>query len=310
MKVFVAGATGVIGRPLVAALRGAGHEVAGTTRTAAKLDALRSLGAEPHLCDAFDAAAVRAAVERTRPDVIVNQLTDLPDAATPRGVSRGAMATGRIRVDGTRHLLDAARACGVQRFVTQSIAFIYAPGPGLRGEEDPVDHSVPPPFDAALRDTVAMERMVLDGSPAGVVLRYGQLYGPGTWYGREGALGRMLRRRLYPIIGDGGGVFSWLHVDDAASAAVRAVESDVAGLFNVVDDEPAPVREWLPAMAAAFDAPRPLRVPEWLARLLAGPVVVAQMTRTPGVSNRRARGELGWSPSWPSWREGFRCAPC
>jgi nucleoside-diphosphate-sugar epimerase len=180
----------------------------------------------------------------------------------------------------------------------------------LRTEDDPPDPAAPPPFDAAVRDTLEMERMVLaQPSISGVVLRYGQLYGPGTWYARDGALVRMLRRRMYPIVGDGGGVFSWLHVDDAASATVRAVESPVTGVVNVVDDDPAPVRDWLPVMAQVFAAPPPRSVPAWLARLVAGPVAVAQMTTTPGVANARARRDLDWSPAWPSWREGFAGAP-
>jgi nucleoside-diphosphate-sugar epimerase len=311
MKVLVAGATGVIGRSLVPALLSAGHEVYGTTRTAAKLDTLVGWGVHPELCDAFDAAAVHALVQRIEPDAIVNQLTDLPDAFSRRAVSTAYGRTGRIRREGTRHLLDAAAAAGVPRFVTQSIAFLYAPGGSrIKSEDDAPATGAPGPFGEAVRGTVDMEQMVL-AKPgiAGVVLRYGAFYGPGTWYARDGSLTRMVRRRMHPIVGDGGGMFSWLHVDDAASATVRAVESGVTGVFNITDDEPAPVSEWLPVFAAAMGAPRPMHAPAWLVRLVAGESALAALTVAPGASNARARTALGWAPRWSSWREGFVQAP-
>jgi len=311
MKVLVAGATGAIGRSLVPALLSAGHEVCGTTRTAARLDLLRGWGAQAELCDAFEAAAVRALVQRFAPEVIVNQLTDLPDSFGRRSAPSGYRRTGRIRREGTRHLLDAAAAGGTRRFITQSIAFLYAPRGGrIKTEDDPPALQAPPPFGDAVRDTVAMEEMVLAApGVAGVVLRYGMFYGPGTWYARDGSVTRMVRRRMHPIVGDGGGMFSWLHVDDAASATVRAVESEVTGVFNVSDDEPAPVREWLPVFAAAMGAPAPMHTPVWLARLVAGESAVAALTVAPGASNARARSVLGWTPRWSSWREGFVQAP-
>lgn len=311
MKVLVAGATGAVGRSLVPALCSAGHEVCGTTRTAAKLDMLRGWGAQPELCDAYDAGAVHALVQRFAPEVIVNQLTDLPDDYSRRRTAAGIRNTGRIRRQATRHLLDAAAAAGTRRLVTQSIAFLYAPGRSrVKTEDDPPALHAPPPFGDAVRDTVAMEEMVLSQPGVnGVVLRYGMFYGPGTWYARDGSVTRMVRRRLHPIVGDGGGMFSWLHVDDAASATVRAVESDVSGVYNITDDEPAPVRDWLPVFAAAMGAPRPMHAPAWLARLFVGESAVAQLTVSPGASNARARGALGWAPRWSSWREGFVQAP-
>jgi nucleoside-diphosphate-sugar epimerase len=309
MRVLVAGATGVIGRSLVPALRASGHEVVGTTRTPGKLDMLRAWGAQAELCDAFDAAAMHALVQRVAPDAVVNQYTDLPDAFSRRAAEASYTRTARIRRDGTRILLDAAVAAGVRRFLTQSIAFLYAPGSSrIKTEDDPPATGAPGSYGEAVRGTVAMEDMVR-AHPGGVVLRYGMLYGPGTWYARDGSVTRMVRRRLHPIVGDGGGMFSWLHVDDAAGATVRALESGVTGIFNVTDDEPAPVRDWLPVFARAMGAPRPLHAPAWLVRLAVGDSAVAALTIGPGASNARARRELGWTPRWTTWREGFAQAP-
>jgi 2-alkyl-3-oxoalkanoate reductase len=311
VKVLVAGATGAIGRSLVPALVRAGHDVVGTTRSPGKLAALQGLGATAELCDALDGDAVHALVARHRPEAIVNQLTDLPHSVGSRQIARGSRRTGELRRESTRILLDAAHATGTRRIVLQSIAFLYAPGgSSLCTEDDAADTGASGPWGDAVRGTVAMERMVLDDpAVSGIVLRYGQLYGPGTWYARDGALTRMARRRMYPIIGDGGGMFCWLHVDDAAAATVLAVESQATGIFNVTDDDPAPVCTWMPVFAAAIGAPPPRRMPVWLARPLAGDIAVGASTVTPAVSSARARSELGWSPRWTSWREGFTAAP-
>jgi nucleoside-diphosphate-sugar epimerase len=311
MRVLVAGATGVIGRPLVPALIAAGHEVTGTTRTTAKLEQLRSARARAELCDAYDAARVHALLAEVRPDVVVNELTDLPDAYSRRASERGYRNTGRIRSEATRILLDAAASAGVRRFIAQSIAFLYvADGSMAKTEEDPPALAARGSYGEAVRGTVAMERMILEQpGMQSVVLRYGALYGPGTWFARDGSVTRLVRRRMHPIVGDGAGWFSWLHVDDAASATVCAVESSATGVFNIVDDEPARVRDWLPVFASAMGAPMPMRAPAWLTRLVAGEAVVATLTAGSGASNARARRELGWSPRWATWREGFAGAP-
>jgi nucleoside-diphosphate-sugar epimerase len=303
MRVFVAGASGVIGRPLVAQLVAAGHEVTGMTRS--RPQAVEEAGATAVLCDALDAAALRDAVAAAEPEVVVHQLTALPPRFDPRR-QHLYDATNRLRTEGTRNLLASAPG---RRVVCQSIAFAYRPHrePRVLDEDAPLFTSAPPPFGAATRAVAEMERMALEAD--GLVLRYGWFYGPGTYYGEGGSTAKDVRRRLFPVIGEGSGLFSFVHVDDAAAATVAAVERGAPGIYNVVDDEPAPMREWLPLYASAIGAGSPLRVPLWLARLAAGKAVAAMSTTLPGASNARAKAELGWQPRWATWRDGFRNAP-
>jgi 2-alkyl-3-oxoalkanoate reductase len=315
MKVFVAGATGVLGRALVPQLVAGGHEVVGMTRSAAKQDLVRSLGARPVVADALDPDAVAGAVASAEPEVIVHQLTALSgpmglrDARHPERFS-GAIMTNRLRTEGTDHLLAAGRAVGARRFVAQSFgAFRWARtgGPAL-SEDVPIDPDPPAALRAALAGILHVEREV----PAiewgeGLVMRYGGFYGPGTSVSlaADAAMAAPVRKRRFPIIGDGGGVMSYVHVEDAASATAIAVERGRPGIYNIVDDEPAPQREWLPALARALDAKPPRRIPRWLGRLAAGEAATLVMTDVKGASNAKAKRELGWTLRYPSWRQGF-----
>jgi nucleoside-diphosphate-sugar epimerase len=310
MRVLVAGASGAVGRPLVSRLVAAGHDVTGTTRSEQRAEAIRAAGATPALVDALDAEALRRAVEQAAPEVVVHELTALPDRFDPRR-SDIYDATNRVRREGTRNLLEAARAAGARRFVCQSIAFAYAPGPRpeVMDEDAPLNLGAPQPFGEAMRVLAEMERAVLEADGLeGLVLRYGWFYGPGTYYAEDGSTAQEVRRRRFPVIGSGAGLFSFVHVDDAAEATVAAVERGAPGAYNVVDDEPAPMRDWLPAYAEAIGARRPRRVPVWLARLVAGKMASAINVQS-GASNAKAKRELGWEPRWRSWREGFREAP-
>jgi nucleoside-diphosphate-sugar epimerase len=308
--VFVAGASGAIGRPLVPLLVTAGHEVTGTTRSRERAEQIGAAGATPVVVDALDAHALRRAVGAAGPEVVVHELTALPDRFDPR--RRDIYdATNRVRREGTRNLLDAARVAGARRFVCQSIAFAYAPGaaPEVKDEDAPLSLGAPPPFGEGVRALAEMERAVLEPEgPEGLVLRYGWFYGPGTYYAEDGSMAADVRRRRFPIVGSGVGLFSFIHVEDAAAATVVAVERGAPGIYNIVDDEPAGQRDWLPAYAEAIGAPPPRRVPVWLARLVAGKMASA-INLQPGASNAKAKRDLGWSPRWPSWREGFREAP-
>jgi nucleoside-diphosphate-sugar epimerase len=307
MRVFVAGATGAIGRPLVAKLIAAGHEVTGMTRSEERATGLREAGAAAVVCDALDPEAVRAALGEAAPEVVVHELTALPKRLAYRD-ERLYDATNRLRGEGTRNLLDGARAVGARRMVAQSIAFLYVPSGGpVKSEDDPVLTDAPGGFGAGLRTLAEMERAVTGSdSLEGLVLRYGFFYGPGTYYGEGGTTTADVRRRRFPVVGRGEGVFSFIHVDDAADATVAAVEHGAPGVYNVVDDEPAPMREWLPVFAEAAGAKRPLRVPRWLARFAAGKEAVGFISALRGASNAKAGRELGWRPAHPSWREGFR----
>jgi 2-alkyl-3-oxoalkanoate reductase len=303
MKVFVAGASGAIGRPTVRQLIKAGYEVVGMTRKEERAAQIRDAGAEAVVCDAFDADGLREAVVAAKPEVVVHLLTALPQRFNPR--SNWLEPTNRIRVEGTRNLVAAATAAGARRMVAESIAFVYRPeGAGLKSEEDPIEDRSGPGVAVS-----ELERQVREAPLEGLILRYGWLYGPGTHYDHGGQQAEEAKRRRFPVIGGGTGVFSFLHAEDAAAATVAAVERGAPGTYNVVDDEPAPMREWIPALAAAIGAPRPLRVPVWLARLVSGKAVAALATRLPGASNARARRELGWEPRWPTWRTGFGDAP-
>jgi 2-alkyl-3-oxoalkanoate reductase len=305
VRVFVAGATGAIGRPLIPKLLAAGHEVTGMTRAEERAEALRRAGAEAVVVDVFDRERLRAAVEAARPEVVVHELTALPERLDYRRDDQYE-PTNRLRREGTAHLIDAARAAGARRFVCQSIAFAYAPEGGrVKHEDAPLQGADGRGATAgAVRE---MEEAVTgaDGLD-GLVLRYGFFYGPGTYYADDGATTADVRRRRMPIVGGGTGVFSFVHVDDAAEATVAAVQRGAPGVYNVVDDEPAPLRDWLPVFADAAGAKRPLRVPAWVAKLAAGPAAAANALELRGASNDKAKRELGWAPAHASWRTGFR----
>ncbi|HEV8652954.1 MAG TPA: NAD(P)-dependent oxidoreductase [Actinomycetes bacterium] len=310
MKVFVAGATGALGTQLVPQLVANGHEVVGMTRTASKRDTLRALGARPVVADALDPDSVARAVAEAEPEVIVHQLTALSGALDMRHVERFFAMTNRLRTEGTDHLLAAGHAVGARRFVAQSYAgwpFARTGGP-VKSETDPLDPNPP----EALRSTLAairhLEQAVTGVEWAeGLVLRYGGFYGPGTGMSLdpEAALAKPVRKRQFPLVGGGGGVWSFVHIEDAAAATVAAVEHGPGGIYQVVDDEPAPVREWLPALASALGAKPPRRFPRWLGRLAAGEAATVMMTEVRGASNAKAKRELGWQPRYPSWRLGF-----
>ena len=303
MRVFLAGATGAVGRRLVPQLVDAGHDVVATTRTELKAKVLEHLGAEPVVLDALDAAAVGEAVAHAEPDAVVHQMTALAGQSDLKHFDRTFAQTNRLRTVGTDNLLAAARAAGARRFVAQSFAG-WPSGRGAGGlstEDDPFDPAPPKHQRESLAAIEHLERAVMAAPLDGVVLRYGLLYGPGA---SEDWL-ELLRKRRMPIVGAGGGIWSMTHVDDAAAAAVAALTGP-PGVYNVVDDEPAPVREILPELAAAISARPPAKVPVWLARLLAGEVGVSMMTQVRGASNAKAVRELGWTPRWPTWREGFR----
>jgi nucleoside-diphosphate-sugar epimerase len=307
MRVFVAGASGAIGRRLVPQLLQAGHEVTGMTRSEESAERLRSAGAEAAaVCDAFDADRLRDVVVRARPEVVVNELTSLPERFDPRSIDYEP--TNRVRVEGGRNLIAAASEAGASRLIIQSIAFLYAPEGGpVKDEEALVYTEAPGRFRSGIEAMLTAERDALEApGMEGLVLRYGWFYGPGTYYAQGGSQAEDVRRRRFPIVGKGSGVFSFIHLDDAASATVAAVERGSPGVYNVVDDEPAPLREWLPVYAEAIGAKPPFRVPAWIARLVAGPFAAAMAIELRGASNAKAKRELGWQPRYPSWRQGFR----
>ncbi len=310
MKVFVAGATGVLGRRLVPQLAARGHDVVGMTRSASKQDLVRSLGARPAVADALDPDAVAAAVAAAEPEVIVHQLTALSGDFDMRHIDRFFATTNRLRTEGTDHLLAAGRAAGARRFVAQSFAGWPAARTGgpVKDEDAPFDPDPP----RQLRDMMAairhLERAVTGAERMeGVVLRYGGFYGPGTTLSADpgAAHSVAIRKRQFPVVGDGGGVWSFIHVDDAAAATVLAVEGAGRGIYNVVDDEPAPARVWMPELARVLGAKPPRHVPRWFGRLLAGEAATVMMTEVRGASNEKATRELGWSPRYASWRQGF-----
>jgi nucleoside-diphosphate-sugar epimerase len=310
VRVFLAGATGAIGRQLVPRLIAAGHEVTGTTRSPQRAAELEASGAKAVVLDALDRSAVHDAVAAAEPEAVIHQLTALPQRIDPRKVERDFVLNDRLRGEGTEILVAAAQNAGASRIVAQSVSFFYAPGPPgtLHSESDPLLSSEQAPA-MMKRSTAAVEELenaVLDAG--GLILRYGYFYGPGTAIARDGAMGQDLTKRRMPIVGGGAGVWSLIHIADAAEATVAALERGESGTYNIVDDHPAQVAEWLPALAAAVGAPKPMRVPAWLARPLAGEYGVATMTSAQGASNAKAKAELGWSPAHPDWREGFRSA--
>ena len=315
MKVFLAGATGVLGRALVPQLLARGHEVVGMTSRGSKQDLVRSLGARPVVADALDPDAVARAVASAEPEVIVHQLTALSGKLSARDMrhpdrSSAAIMTNRLRTEGTDHLLAAGRAVGARRFVAQSFAaFRWArTGGPVQTEADPLDPDPPAALRAPLVGILHVEQAVTTIEwGEGLALRYGSFYGPGTAISLapDAVMAAPVRKRRFPIVGDGGGVFSHVHVDDAAAATVAAVEHGRPGIYNIADDEPAPVREWLPVLAGALDAKPPRRIPRWLGRLAAGEAATLMMTDVRGASNAKAKRELGWEPRYASWRQGF-----
>ncbi|HEX5925852.1 MAG TPA: NAD(P)-dependent oxidoreductase [Baekduia sp.] len=310
MRIFLAGATGAVGQRLVPMLLQDGHEVVAMTRTAAKADGLRAAGALPVVADALDRDAVMGAVIGAEPEVIVHQMTALTGATDLKHFDRVFATTNRLRTEGTRHLLDAARAAGTRRLIAQSFTgwpFAREGGP-VKAEDAPLD---PQPPRAQSESLAAIrEREALVGgadSVEGVVLRYGGFYGPGTSLSTDGELTEMVRRRRMPVIGSGDGRWSFTHIDDAAGGVLATLAPDSpAGTYAIVDDEPARTADWLPALASAIGAPAPRHVPAWLGRIAAGEAAVTMMTASRGASNERAGDVLGWTPRWPSWREGFR----
>ena len=307
MRVFVAGASGAMGRPLVRQLVAARHEVTGTTRREERAAGIRAAGATAALCDVFDSDALARAVAEAEPEVVVHALTALPDRIEWKARQDPVAATNRLREEGTRNLIAAARAAGARRVVAESVAFLYEPsGDWVKDEDAPLFTGAPGRFGKAVAALADLEGQVLgDDGIEGLVLRFGWFYGPGTSYAADRAVAEDFHRRRFPIVGKGSGVFSFAHVEDVAGATVAAIESDAVGVLNVVDDEPAPQREWAPVYADAVGAKKPRRVPLWLAKLIAGPVAL-NAVELRGASNARAKRELGWEPRFPSWRQGFR----
>jgi nucleoside-diphosphate-sugar epimerase len=309
MRVFVAGATGAIGRQLVPRLVAAGHEVHGMTRSESNQAMLHELGAVPAVADALDPRQVSEAAAAARPDVIVHELTAI-GAVDTRHMDRAFAATNRLRTEGTDHLLSAGQAVGVRRFVAQSNIVVYGrTGAAVHTEEEAFDPSPAPAMRANQEAVRHLEAAVLGARwTEGVVLRYGWFYGPGTGIAPDGEVPELIRRRRFPLVGDGRAVWSFIHVADAADATVAAIERGRRGVYNVVDDDPAPVAEWLPTLAEELGAKKPMRVPRLVGRLFAGEAGVVMMTELRGASNAKAKRELAWRPAHPSWRQGLVAA--
>jgi nucleoside-diphosphate-sugar epimerase len=309
MKVFVAGATGAMGKQLVPALVAAGHRVVAMTRSADKTAALAAAGAEPVVADGLDRAAVVEAVTRTAPEVIIHQMTGLTGMKSLKKFDAEFASTNRLRTEGTDNLLAAARAAGVRRIVAQSYGnWNYErTGTALKTEEDRLDPDPPANQRATLKAIEYLERAVTEADGIeGVALRYGNFYGPGTGMADDGDISAQVRRRMFPVVGDGTGVWSFAHIEDAATGAIAAAERGAPGVYNICDDDPAPVAVWLPELARALGAKPPRHVPVWLGRLFVGDVGVSMMTQIRGAANGKAKRELGWKPRYQSWRDGFR----
>jgi nucleoside-diphosphate-sugar epimerase len=310
MRVFVAGATGAIGKQLVPRLVAAGHEVHGMTRSASKQDLVRDLGAVPVVADALDPDQVADAVGRARPEVIVHQLTAIPATLDLRHFDRDFALTNRLRIEGTDHLLSAGQALGVRRFVAQSYFGAYArTGAAVKTEDDALDPTPAREMRGVVAAVRHLEEAVLGARwTEGILLRYGAFYGPGTSLTQGAEQVELIRKRKFPLVGDGGGVWSFIHIADAAEATLAAVEHGSRGVYNVADDDPAPVAVWLPALAQEIGARKPMHVPRFVGRLFAGEVGVVMMTELRGASNAKAKRELAWQPGHPSWRQGFAAA--
>ena len=310
MRVLVAGATGAMGKQLVPRLADAGHEVFAMIRSESNKTTASQLGAVPVIADALDRAQVEAAVRQAAPEVVVHQLTAIGHI-DPRRFERSFAATDRLRIEGTDNLLAAAHTVGVRRFVAQSNgAFTYArTGGPIKNEQDPLDNPPVAPMAPMIAAIKHLEKAVLGAAwTEGIVMRYGAFYGPGTSMAPGSEQFEMIRERKFPVVGDGGAVWSFIHIADAAEATVAAVEKGGRGVYNIVDDEPAPVAEWLPELAAMLGAKKPMRVPRFIGQLAAGRAGVVLMTELRGASNAKAKRELGWVLRYPSWREGFRAA--
>jgi nucleoside-diphosphate-sugar epimerase len=309
MKIFLAGATGAIGRSLLPILVDSGHEVVGTTRTPAKAEGLRLAGATPVVLDGLDGSAIRRAVAEARPEVVIHQMTALSGDFNMRRFEETFAETNRLRIEGTDHLLDAAVEAGARRFIAQSFTGTSNPRSGgpVKTEEDGLD---PDPVEASRTtlDAIAHVEKVVTSTPGieGLALRYGGFYGPGNPIGKGGQFLEMVAERKFPVVGGGSGIWSFIHIDDAAAATALAVERGDPGVYNIVDDEPAPVSEWLPYLAETIGAKRPWKVPAWLVRPMLGAQGVSLMTKIRGSSNAKAKRELGWKLQYPSWRIGFR----
>jgi nucleoside-diphosphate-sugar epimerase len=305
MRVFVAGATGAIGKPLVRQLVAAGHEVTGMTRSEERAGAVRDAGAEAVVCDVFDVERLSRALVEAAPEGVVHALTALPLKINPR--SDYLQPTNRLRIEGTRNLITAAQGAGARRLVAEGVCFFYRPeGDWVKDEEAPLYEDAPGNSRAAVAALIDLERQVASAADLeGLVLRCGWLYGPGTHLAADGSAAEEVRKRRYPVVGAGTGTFSFLHVEDAAAAFAAALERGSPGAYNVADDEPTPMREWLPVYAEALGAKLPRRVPSWLARLVAGKATAEAAVEMRGVSNAKAKRELGWQPRYASWRQGF-----
>jgi nucleoside-diphosphate-sugar epimerase len=305
MRIFVAGASGAVGGRLVPMLVDGGHDVVAMTRSPQKAEALRALGAEPAVADGLDRSAVMQAVVRAEPEVVIHQMTALSQIKSMKRFDDEFASTNRLRTEGTDHLVEAARAAGVRRLIVQSYGnWNYErTGTGLKSEDDPLDPNPPANQRRSLEAIRHAERATLEFG--GIALRYGAFYGPGTGLSRDGDMVELVTKRKWPIVGDGAGVWSFVHIDDAASATMAAMERGAPAIYNVADDDPAPVAEWLPALAAALGAKPPRRVPVWLGRLAVGEVGVSMMTQIRGASNAKAKRELDWTLRYPTWREGF-----
>ena len=301
MKVFVAGATGAIGRPLLSALAKAGHDVVGMTSSERGLQTLKEYGVEGIIANALDAHAVEAAVKRVRPEAVIEELTSLPKHYTPEEMRAAAERDRTVRLEGGTNVHQAARVASARRYIVQSSGFFYAPGSGLANETEPLAVQASPAVSASARTYTQVEQRVL-GTPGlpGIALRYGFFYGPGTWFTPGGDVANQVRERKYPIVGSGKGVWSWVHIEDAAAATAAALDC-APGIYNIVDDDPSEIAAWLPAFAAFLGAPEPVRLSEEEASRSAGPDLVYYQTRLRGASNRKAKEQLGFAPRRLEW---------
>ena len=309
MRILLAGATGAIGGQLVPLLVAGGHHIIATTRTPEKLERLRAQGTEPVVVDGLDRDAVMKTVVSSKPDVIVHQMTALASMRSLKHFDDEFAVTNRLRTEGTSHLLAAARAAGTHRLVAQSYAGWTSERRGgrVKTEEDPLDPHPPKAMSRTLAAIRALEHMVLNTSGVtGTVLRYGSLYGPGTSTSDHGEIVELIRQRKFPLVGNGAGVWSFIHVADAARSTELALERDAPGIYNIVDDDPAEVSVWLPYLARAVGAKPPIRVPAWIGRFAVGDAGVSMMTQVRGSSNAKAKHALGWQPEYASWRDGFQ----
>jgi nucleoside-diphosphate-sugar epimerase len=307
VRVFLAGASGVVGPPLIARLVGDGHEVFAMTRRAEKADRLRELGAEPVVADVFDRERLGAAMAEARPDAVINHLTDLSGAFGSARPGKDFAANDRVRAEGGPNIVAAGHDAGARRVVAQSVAFFYDPeGRAVKTEEDPLFAKGPGPVARAVDALLTLEQATTQTEGIdGVVLRFGFWYGPGTGYSPGGAIAEMVAKRRYPIVGDGSAVSSFVHIDDVVAATAAALDAP-PGIYNVTDDDPAPASEWIHAFADALGAPPPRRVPALAARVVGGPFATFITTQVRGASNEKAKRKLGWAPEHPTWREGFR----